>query len=136
MMLRSKSFSGFSLVEVIVVMAIMTTLLALSGGLLTKSVDKQERLVELEKVHQLFKRLSYEAYYKGTEMKVSTRNNVIEISSSLEQRRLEFSQLTFVANDYTVSTKAVITPQKFSVFWNDDIRHFPIAPLYKSYVDE
>jgi len=136
MMLHSNNARGFSLVEIIVVMAIMTTLLALSGGLLTKSVDQQERLVELEKVHQLFKRLSYRAYYQGREIKLTMQKNTITISTAEQQKKLEFNQLTFVANDFVITTKATISPQKFSIFWNNNIRHFDIPPLYAEYVDE
>jgi len=133
MMLHSKAQRGFSLIEVIVVMAIMTTLLALSGGLLTKSVDQQERLVELEKVHQLFKRLSYQAYYRGHEITLRMHKNQIIIDSNKQQTELNFSQLTFVANDYVVTTKASVSPNKFSIFWSNNIRHFDIPPMYQEY---
>lgn len=65
-----KLAKGFSLIELMVVMAIMAVVMSLSGGLLQNSINQQERHVELEKVRQLFKQLSYNAYYQGKEYTV------------------------------------------------------------------
>ncbi len=61
---------GFSLIELMVVMAIMSVLMGLTGGLVTKTVAQQEKQVELEKVKHLFKQLSYQAFYQGNDIEV------------------------------------------------------------------
>ena len=52
MMFHSKKAAGFSLIELMVVMAIMAIVMGLTGGLVTKAVDQQTRQVELQKVRQ------------------------------------------------------------------------------------
>jgi prepilin-type N-terminal cleavage/methylation domain-containing protein len=115
---------GFSLIELMVVMAIMAVLMSLTGGLATNNVSKRERLVEIEKVAQIFKRLSYQAYYTGYDIKVRLDKNTLTAHTAGQTKVVEFAQLNFVANDYLVSTKAFVSP--------DSYRYFAIAPMFKT----
>lgn len=56
-------------------MAIMAVVMSLSGGLFQQSINQQERHVELEKVRQLFKQLTYKAYYQGNAHDVRLEEN-------------------------------------------------------------
>lgn len=127
--------SGFSLIELMVVMAIMSILMGLTGALVTKTVDQQERQVELEKVQHLFKQLSYQAFYQGSPIEVSLERNQIQITKADTQQVLTFKQLVFVAQTYSVSTQAIVEPLKFSIFWKDQIRHFDVNTIFTSYGD-
>lgn len=142
MMSRSKELSkslhikraqGFSLIELMVVMAIMAILMGLTGGLVTKTVDQQERQVELEKVKHLFKQLSYQAFYQGSDVELIFQGNQIQVTQNNEQKVLSFKQLVFVAQSYTVSTQAVVIPAQFGVFWKEKIRYFDIDSLFNPY---
>ncbi len=124
---------GFSLIELMVVMAIMSVIMGLTGGLVTKTDAQQEKQVELEKVKHLFKQLSYQAFYQGNDIEVIFKGNQIRISDNQTQQTLVFKQLVFVAQNYTVSTNAVVFPAQFSIFWQDSIRHFPIDSIFTSY---
>jgi len=124
---------GFSLIELMVVMAIMTILMGLTGALVTNTVTQQERQVEIEKTLQLFKRLSYQAFYQGTAIEVQLKENKILIFNRDQKQTLTFKQLTFVEQKYKISTQAVIMPNQFSVFWNDKIRNFPFKTLFTTY---
>lgn len=162
----SKHSFGFSLIELMVVMAIMAVLMSLSGGLFQKSIDQQERHVELEKIHQLFKQVAYKSYYQGKAHHIRLEENKLlflertlpqeEFSLSvdgqptlLEQffddtdnndeadieeyfvaRTIEFSQLTFVAQDYTISTKGIINPREFGVFTTNDMRKYSLSSVF------
>ena len=57
-MYRFKKTSGFSLIELMVVMAIMAILMGLTGGVIVKNLAQQQRLVELEKTQHFFKLFS------------------------------------------------------------------------------
>ena len=122
---------GFSLIELVVVMAIMAILMALTGGLATKNVSKRERLVELEKVAQIFKRLSYQAYYTGYDIEVRLEGNLLTATTAGKNKVVEFKQLDFIAGDYLVSTKAFVSPSTYRVTWQDSYRDFSIAPMFK-----
>ncbi len=124
---------GFSLIELMVVLAIMAILMALTGGLATKNVSKRERVVELEKVAQIFQRLSYEAYYSGYDVHVNLNQNTLTKMSSGQTQVVTFEQLDFVRSEHIISTKAYVSPSQYRVVWQDGYRDFIIAPLFKTH---
>ena len=66
---------GFSLIELMVVMAIVAVLLTLTGGIMQQNIAKQERVVELEQVTQLFNQLAYQSYYGKGPISVRLQEN-------------------------------------------------------------
>ncbi|GAP74605.1 hypothetical protein W04_1121 [Pseudoalteromonas sp. SW0106-04] len=128
------NYQGFSLIELMVVMAIMASLMTLTGGLVLKTVDQQQRVVELEKVQQLFQRLSYSAYYSGYDIRVMLDGHIISIESELtEEEIIELEQLTFEPQEFLVSTRATILPEAFKTQWHGEIKEFKIKQMYNSY---
>ena len=146
-----------------VVMAIMAVLMSLSGGLMQKSINQQARQVELEQVTQLFKKLSYRAYYGGGAMQVRLEKNQMQITylvdaisysdddnvangeyqqesrneysddpdnNHQEIELINFEQLTFVAQDYRVSSKGIVSPNQYQVFWLEGIKAFELKSLF------
>ena len=157
---RPKKAKGFSLIELMVVMAIMAVLMSLSGGLMQKSINQQTRQVELEQVTQLFKKLGYKAYYGGVAIQVRLEQNQMQISYAVdgfkfneqdinnqdinnqdisnqdisnqeyEMETIDFEQLTFVAQDYKISTKGVVTPNAYGVFGLQGTKKFQLQSLF------
>lgn len=156
---------GFSLIELMVVMAIMAVVMSLSGGLFQQSINQQERHVELEKVRQLFKQLTYNAYYQGkahdvrleeNKLLVYTKNksnlfnaliekqeggvaqqqNAVSDDDQLNEdhkalvQEITFNQLLFVAQDFNVSTKGIVSPNQFSIFSGENIRSFQLTSVF------
>lgn len=130
-----KHSKGFSLVELMVVLAIMGIAMSLTGGLVVSSVNKHERVVELERVKQIFNKLSYNAFYTGRHIHVSLSENRLIVRSD-DGGVIEtsyFSTLQFVASDYLVSNRALVVPSEFSVINMDSIRTIKIPSVYGQY---
>lgn len=140
-----------------VVLAIMAVLMTLSGGLMQKSINQQTRQVELEKVRQLFKKLSYQAYYSGKAVNLrfegsqilithltsqtstpqinvedSLLNSRSDNSEELPQEIINFEQLIFVAKDYLITSKGAVNQSYYQVFQSDEIVTFPLYSLFEN----
>ena len=143
-----------------VVMAIMAVLMSLSGGLMQKSINQQAKQVELEQIKQLFKKLSYRAYYGGGAIQVRLEKNQMQIihvadtlqfsdeeieveeggeqysdspnndNQEIDMEIIDFEQLTFVAQDYQVSSKGIVSPTQYQVFWLEGIKTFELKSLF------
>ena len=135
-MFRFNKHSGFSLMELMVVMAIMSIVMGLTGGLVTKTVEQQTRQVELQKVRQLFKRLGYHAYYNGYPISLRMQASTITIIENNQQTNIDFKQLVFSPNDYIISTNSSVTPTKYKVLWNNTIQEFTIQSVFENYESE
>ncbi|WP_462180722.1 type II secretion system protein [Pseudoalteromonas gelatinilytica] len=132
-MMSPSKVKGFSLIELMVVMAIMAVLMGLTGGVIVKNVAQQTRLVELEKTQNYFKMLSYKAYYGGYPITVDLDGRKFKISFADQVTNLEFEELEFEKARYTINTKSAIMPSTFSVKWNDSSREFHIKTMFKPY---
>jgi len=128
---------GFSLIELMVVLAITAILLSLTGGVLQRNIAQQERIVELEKINQLIHKLSYQAYYgagpynlRFQENKILILNATNTVENDLPNNEIAFEHLTFVSQDYTVSSKGVVSPGHFSIITQRNIRHFSLKALF------
>jgi len=142
-----------------VVMAIMAVLMSLSGGLMQKSINQQAKQVELEQITQLFKKLSYRAYYGGGAIQVRLEKNQMQIAyvidslnfsddetpieedrgkyldnQEVEMEVINFEQLTFVAQDFSISSKGIVSPSQYQVFWLEDIKTFKLKSLFSELV--
>jgi len=135
-MFRFNKHSGFSLMELMVVMAIMSIVMGLTGGLVTKTVEQQTRQVELQKVRQLFKRLGYHAYYNGYPISLRMQASTITIIENNQQTNIDFEQLVFSPNDYIISNNSSVTPTKYKVLWNNTIQEFTIQSVFENYESE
>lgn len=149
--------SGFSLIELMVVMAIMAVLMGLSGGLMQNSINKQAKHVELEKVVQLFKKISYQAYYGSGKIKIRLQQNQMQVFHSNHSdfndytlnngshvrvvgqqyshvETISFEQLIFVAQDYIISSKGVVSPNHYQVFDRTNIKKVKLLSLFSENV--
>ena len=121
---------GFTMIEMMVTLVIIGVATSLVGGMLVETVAKQERLVEVEKVKHVFKQLSYKAFYSGADIDVVLAENTMQVSAKGLSKQIVFNQLDFDTQHFIVSTGATISPNNFSVNWNDDDRIFDIPSLF------
>lgn len=129
-----------------VVMAIVAVLLTLTGGIMQQNIAKQERVVELEKVTQLFNQLAYQSYYGKGPISVRLQESIITVEepmtvvpsdesnqskqSQIFIKEINFNQLTFVAQDYTISSKGIVSPNTFGIILKNEIKHFPFKVIF------
>ncbi|WP_462164596.1 pilus assembly FimT family protein [Pseudoalteromonas xiamenensis] len=131
MMSQSKENStGFTLVELIVVLAIMSLTLSLTGGLILESINKQQRLVEIEKVKKILKSVSYESILNGRTSFITLQNNKLKISG-INNREVEFKELRFLPLEFSYNVYGVSTTRKLDVYINGNIKEVEIDGLYR-----
>lgn len=134
MMSRSR-VKGFSLIELIVVMAIVTVLLALTGGVVQKNISQQKRIVELERLKQTINHLSYRVFYGEAIDSFRLQNNVMTITyhSAKESEKLEqivFDNIVFVPTDFSFSNLGIVSPNQFSILVNNGTKSYPIGDFF------
>ena len=132
-MSHCKKTSGFSLIELMVVLAIVSSLMMLTGGLVVESIAKQTRIVELKKVQNIFKVLSYKAYYGGYSFEIELIGDQIHVKSETEENTIKFKELRFKNSKIVISTKASISPHSFIILEKSHEREVQIAPLFETY---
>lgn len=135
-MFRFKRQGGFSLIELMVVMAIMAILMGLTGGLVMKNIAQQNRLVELEKTQHYFKLLSYKAYYSGYPITVVANEHSLIITENEQVTQIDYKELAFVKTTFNIQTTSVVFPDKFKVVWNGSNREFKINAMFKPYEEQ
>ncbi|NOU51812.1 type II secretion system protein [Pseudoalteromonas sp. JBTF-M23] len=131
MMSRFKTNVGFSLIELMIVLAIMSVVMGLTGGLVINIFEKNKRHVELEKVRNLFKVYSYRAYYSGqdTQIQLIDGRAIISTQANSNQQIIEFDTLQFVADLYTIDTRFLVQPRSFGIFVHEQPRFYGIESV-------
>ncbi|WP_308200589.1 MULTISPECIES: prepilin-type N-terminal cleavage/methylation domain-containing protein [unclassified Pseudoalteromonas] len=124
---------GFSLIELMVVMAIVATLMGLTGALLNKNVNQQQRLVEIEKTQHIFKMLAYKAYYQGYPIHVNTHDNALTIEINGVTKVINFKELHFQNISFLVSTRSTVFPKYFKIVVNGNEQEHEIIGMFKPY---
>lgn len=124
---------GLTLIELMIVLMIMGLLGSLTGGMMIESVAKQERLVEVEKVKQIFQQLSYKAYYSGFNIEVTLVDNLLIAKGGDINKTITFNQLSFPESHLSVLTQAYVSPDSFTINWNESDRQIEIPSLFKPY---
>lgn len=114
-------------------MSVVSVLLALTGGVVQKNISQQERLVEIERVKQYFKQLTYRSYYTGTDFLLEMSGKQINIYINQQEEpaeSLEFKQITFVAQDFEIHHRGSIIPTNFSILLGNDTLSYQVGTLF------
>lgn len=91
-----QSQQAFTLIELMVVMAIMTVIFSLIGPLAQNQVDKVRASEEWYTVTNKSRELASEAFFSGESIELSVRGHLLEVlinDNVIEQ--VEFSQISF-----------------------------------------
>ncbi|WP_010361429.1 prepilin-type N-terminal cleavage/methylation domain-containing protein [Pseudoalteromonas citrea] len=134
MMSRFRKTRGFSLIELMVVLAIMGVVMSLTGGLVFKAFEKNKRHVELQRIKQTFKVYSYKSFYTGANIKIKLRDNQAIITNMVDDstKIMMFDSLNFVSDTFSISRKLTVVPNQFGIFINEIPVFYPVPSVLKN----
>lgn len=114
---RQRQFTrGFTLIELIIVMSIMTIVLSLVGPLTLRMLDRAQAQSELISLKNSVKKVSYIAFASATQHSFELEQNQISIyKSGLFKKRAEFDYLTFPSQTITFNSRGYPSPETLDV---------------------
>lgn len=116
MILTSKRHYGFTLVELLVVMAIVGTLISLVGGLALDSYQKFQIKAELVTVERLFQTAANRAYLLEKDASVKVETASIQLARQNQTFFVEnFSHLTFKPIAFELNSVGIYSIEKLDV---------------------
>lgn len=113
---------GFTLVEVMVVMVIITALAGLVGPFTIEAINKNERRTELSTLTNALKKAGYRAYLRQSRHTVVTQDHTLTISDLSQVtpwQILSFKHLSFPKQELTINENGFISPSYLTVEFNN-----------------
>jgi prepilin-type N-terminal cleavage/methylation domain-containing protein len=120
-MSRLKAFythynSGFTLIELIVVMSIMSIVLSMVGPLTLRMLDRAQAQSELISFKNSVKKVSYIAFASGTEYSFELKQHqLIVYRADDELQQTEFDHLNFEPQIITFNSRGYPSPEELSI---------------------
>jgi prepilin-type N-terminal cleavage/methylation domain-containing protein len=111
---------GFTLVELLIVMAIMSLILSIVGPLTVKIVDKAQAQSELITLKNAIHKLSYKAFASATPYTLTLSSKTLKLESqrsNLSTHRFEY--LSFAEQVITFNSRGYPSPETVNVFLLD-----------------
>jgi prepilin-type N-terminal cleavage/methylation domain-containing protein len=108
--------SGFTLIELIVVMSIMSIVLSMVGPLTLRMLDRAQAQSELISFKNSVKKVSYIAFASGTEYSFELKNHqLIVYRADDELQQTEFDHLNFEPQIITFNSRGYPSPEELSI---------------------
>lgn len=110
-----KDNAGFTLIELMVVMAIISIAYSLVGPNLLQSYENIQARAEVRELNETIKKLSYKAFLTGKEIDIALENNVVRynFTKNDKQIKLNYRYLRFPAQQLKVSSSGFIDQVSF-----------------------
>lgn len=107
---------GFTLIELIIVMSIMTIVLSLVGPLTLKMIDKAQAQSELISLKNSIKKVSYIAFASATQHSFKLeRKDISVFKSGTKQKQTRFDYLDFPSQVITFNSRGYPSPETLEV---------------------
>jgi prepilin-type N-terminal cleavage/methylation domain-containing protein len=121
---------GFTLVELLIVMAIMSLILSIVGPLTVKMVDKAQAQSELITLKNAIHKLSYKAFASATPYTLTLNSKILRLESERSTPSIHrFEYLSFSDQVITFNSRGYPSPETLNVFLqgrNDTINLFKL----------
>ena len=105
--------SGFTLIELMIVMSIVALLIAIVGPLAIKSLEKAQAKQELLTLKIWLKQISYRAYIGGQNLQLSLSGKRVQLKTSDGENLIkqeEFDYLFFQPQQLSFNNRGFVTP--------------------------
>lgn len=137
---RNRSISkltGFTLVELTIVMIIVTLLLSMVGPLAIEQVEKVQVKNEYKTFQRLIKNLSNKAYLTGDSFVLLLTGNKLSIKKAHSDKQIliEYKYLVFKSANLTINTKGYIDPDRLDIYLNNREVHESFSKSINSEFD-
>lgn len=135
---RSKlKLTGFTLVELTIVMIIVTLLLSMVGPLAIEQVEKVQVKNEYKTFQRLIKNLSNKAYLTGDSFVLLLTGNKLSIKKAHSDKQIliEYKYLVFKSANLTINTKGYIDPDRLDIYLNNREVHESFSKSINSEFD-
>jgi prepilin-type N-terminal cleavage/methylation domain-containing protein len=113
---KAKISSGFTLIELMIVMSIVALLMGMVGPLAINSLEKAQAKQEMLTVKNWLRKVSYRAFTTGTEhiVKLSGKNIILQIKGDAELpiENKTFESLFFQPQELRYSQKGFVSPKQ------------------------
>ncbi|WP_022945999.1 type II secretion system protein [Pseudoalteromonas ruthenica] len=113
----SVSKKGFTLIELIVVMAIVSLLVGLVGPFTIGSVERANAQAEALTLQNYFKRLSYLAYASQSPKQIELKTNTLKVLNvqTNEVKSRQFEYISFETGTLMLNKYGFFTPSTVSI---------------------
>ncbi|MDG1750742.1 MAG: type II secretion system protein [Thalassotalea sp.] len=111
---------GFTLIELMVVLAIMGTAFALVGPNIMKSYDKVKAQSEVKELTEILKKISYKAFINGRSVDVSFNQNHIQYkyTDSQKTNKVSFNFIGFPEQDLNFTSAGFTNINNLTLYYN------------------
>ncbi|MDX2370003.1 MAG: type II secretion system protein [Colwellia sp.] len=115
-MTKQKRNSGFTLIELMVVMSIVALLMTMVGPLAINAVDKANAKQEMLTIKNWLRKVSYRAFYTGQEYTIKLAGKEVQLFYRYEQitaiTKIEFETLFFQPQTLNYNNRGFVEPNK------------------------
>ncbi len=113
---RSRYTSGFTLIELIVVMSIMSIVLSLVGPLTLRMLDRAQAQSELITFKNSIKKVSYIAFASATQHSFDLKQHELVVYKAGEElQQTQFDYLSFEPQTVTFNSRGYPSPEELTI---------------------
>jgi prepilin-type N-terminal cleavage/methylation domain-containing protein len=112
---------GFTLIELMVVLAIMSVAFALVAPNILKTYDKVKGKAEVVELMDIIKKISYKAFINGRSVEINLTNSTIyyQYNDSKNELNKTFNYLTFPEQNFKISQAGFAEQNELLVFYGE-----------------
>ena len=112
---------GFTLIEIMVVMAVVSLLISFVGPLTLNAIDKSERKSETQQLKRLLKKAGYLSFIRQNHLTVKLTGSDVSIADSFSKEQWHqssFEHLVFTEQTLQINENGFIAPSTVTLSYD------------------